>query len=84
MRDGLSPLAPWPSNINLIIINEIRQTLAEKDGADIGCPTTTGIFALIAANAAMEEAAEGKNKIRPYWLISKSGGELKPKYPGWG
>ncbi|MFQ6079623.1 MAG: hypothetical protein ACE5NJ_10890, partial [Thermodesulfobacteriota bacterium] len=48
----------------------------------IGCPITTGIFAWIAAHAAMEEAVEGKEEITPYWRTLKAGGELNPKYPG--
>ena len=66
----------------LVTINGIRQILAKKHGASIGCPITTGIFAWIAANAAMEEAAEGRKRITPYWRTLKSGGELNPKYPG--
>jgi len=66
----------------LITINEIRRILARKHGATIGCPLTTGIFARIAAEAAMEEAAEGRKRITPYWRTLKSGGELNPKYPG--
>jgi hypothetical protein len=66
----------------LITINEIRQSLAKKHKATIGCPITTGIFAWIAANTAEEEAAAGKKKITPYWRTLKSGGELNPKYPG--
>lgn len=66
----------------LITINEIRAALAEKHGATIGCPITTGIFAWIAAHAAEEAAAEGAKRITPYWRTLKSGGELNPKYPG--
>jgi hypothetical protein len=66
----------------LITINEIRKILAKKHGATIGCPITTGIFAWIAANAAEEDAAEGKKRITPYWRTLKTGGELNPKYPG--
>ena len=66
----------------LITINGIRQILAKKHGATIGCPMTIGIFARIAAEAAMEEATEGKKRITPYWRTLKSGGELNPKYPG--
>lgn len=36
-------------------INGIRQTLARKHNATIGCPLTTGIFASIAAHAAEEQ-----------------------------
>ncbi|MCL6560454.1 MAG: MGMT family protein [Firmicutes bacterium] len=66
----------------LITINEIRRILAEKHGATIACPMTTGIFAWIAAHAAAEAAAQGNRNITPYWRTLKSGGELNEKYPG--
>lgn len=44
----------------LITINEVRQVPAKRHGDTIGCPVTTGIFAWIAANAAAEEAGEGR------------------------
>lgn len=66
----------------LTTINQIRETLAQKHGATIGCPITTGIFAHIAAHAAEEAAGEGKKNITPYWRTLKSGGELNEKYPG--
>ena len=66
----------------LITINQIRAVLAQKHGATIGCPLTTGIFANIAARAAEEAAAEGKKNITPYWRTLKTGGQLNEKYPG--
>jgi alkylated DNA nucleotide flippase Atl1 len=63
-------------------INQIREKLAKKHGATIGCPITTGIFAWIAAHAAEEDVADGKKNITPYWRTLKSGGELNEKYPG--
>ncbi len=66
----------------LITINQIREIVARKHGATIGCPLTTGIFASIAARAAEEAAAEGKKDITPYWRTLKSSGELNEKYPG--
>jgi alkylated DNA nucleotide flippase Atl1 len=66
----------------LITINDIREIIAKRYQATIGCPITTGIFAWISANAAEELAAEGKKKITPYWRTLKSKGELNPKYPG--
>ncbi len=66
----------------LITINQIREVIAQKHGATIGCPLTTGIFAGIAARAAEEAAAEGKRDITPYWRTLKSKGELNEKYPG--
>ena len=66
----------------LITINEIRQIIATKHGATMGCPMTTGIFAWIAAHAADEAAAAGEENTNPYWRTLKSGGELNPRYPG--
>jgi len=66
----------------VITINQIRAVLAQRHGATIGCPLTTGIFANIAARAAEEAAAEGRKDITPYWLPLKSRGELNEKYPG--
>lgn len=66
----------------LITINEIRQILAKKHKATIGCPITTGIFAWIAANAADEDAKQGKKRITPYWRTLKTGGIINEKCPG--
>jgi len=66
----------------LITINQIREILAKKHGATIGCPITTGIFARIAAEASEERVMEGKKDITPYWRTLKSGGVLNEKYPG--
>ncbi len=66
----------------LITINEIREKIARKHNATIGCPMTTGIFAWIAAHAAEEEIAAGKKRVTPYWRTLKSNGEINPKYPG--
>ena len=69
-------------NGKLITINQIREVVAKKYGATIGCPITCGIFARIAAEAAEEDAAEGKKNTTPYWRTLKAGGEINPKYPG--
>jgi len=66
----------------LITIDLIRQKIAKKHKADIGCPLTCGIFTWIVANAAEEAESEGKSKITPYWRTLKTGGEINPKYPG--
>jgi hypothetical protein len=66
----------------LITINIIRERLAKRHGATIGCPITTGIFAGIAARAAEEDAAEGKKDITPYWRTLRVSGVLNEKYPG--
>lgn len=66
----------------LVTVNSIREFLAKRHGATIGCPITTGIFVWIAAHAAEEAAKEGKKKITPYWRTLRSKGELNPKFPG--
>ena len=66
----------------VITINRIRELLAKKHGATIGCPITTGIFAWVSAHAAEESAAMGKKRITPYWRTLKSDGSLNEKYPG--
>ncbi len=66
----------------LITINQIRDAVARRHGATIGCPITTGILARIAAGAAGEDEADGKKRVTPYWRTLKAGGEVNPKYPG--
>lgn len=66
----------------LVTINQIREILAKKHHATIGCPITTGIFASIAARAAEEAKTEGKKNTTPYWRTLKQGGVINEKYPG--
>lgn len=66
----------------VITISQIRTILAQRHGATIGCPITTGIFAWVAAHAAEEAKAEGKQDTTPYWRTLKTTGELNEKYPG--
>lgn len=63
-------------------INDLRNALAKKHGVNFCCPITTGIFTWIAANAAVEDEAEGKRRITPWWRVLKEGGKLNPKFPG--
>ncbi len=79
-------LAP-PSEVNevmkkvpegrLITLNGICKILAIKHKTQYCCTLTTGIFIMIAANA----AEETKNNV-PYWRTIKNDGELNVKYPG--
>jgi hypothetical protein len=77
--DGLMKKVPARK---LVTINQIREFLARKHGATIGCPITTGIFCHIAARAAEEEDAGGEKGVTPYWRTLKTGGTLNEKYPG--
>jgi hypothetical protein len=77
--DGLMRRVPRG---RLTTIDEIRKVLARRHGATIACPITTGIFAWIAAHAAAEAGAQGRQRTTPYWRTLKSAGEVNPKYPG--
>lgn len=66
----------------LTTINDIRDALARKYQATIGCPLTTGIFSWIAAYAAEEQRQRGATDITPYWRTLKTGGLVNEKYPG--
>lgn len=66
----------------LITINTIREKIANKYHAEMGCPITTGIFSWIAAHAAEESEKKGIKKITPYWRTLKQGGIINEKYPG--
>jgi alkylated DNA nucleotide flippase Atl1 len=66
----------------LITINRIREKIAKKYKATIGCPITTGIFSWISAHAADEDIAAGIKKFTPFWRTLKEGGVINEKYPG--
>lgn len=63
-------------------INDLRRELAKAHGTETACPITTGIFAWIAAHAAAEDEADGRQRITPWWRVLKDGDKLNPKYPG--
>lgn len=63
-------------------MNALREALAKKHKATIGCPICTGIFANISARAAEEEKLTGKKDITPYWRTLKENGQINPKFPG--
>lgn len=50
----------------LITINEIREQIARKHNATIGCPITTGIFVWISTHTTEEELAAGEKRVTPY------------------
>jgi hypothetical protein len=66
----------------LITSAQLRQKLASEAGAECACPTSTGIFVRIAAEAAEEARAEGKSRITPYWRVIRPDGGLNEKLPG--
>lgn len=61
----------------LITLKEICEKLAEKHKTQYCCTLTTGIFIMIAGNAAEEMKGD-----TPYWRTLKNNGELNKKYPG--
>ena len=61
---------------------QLRKKLAKEFGAECTCPTSTGIFVRIAAEAAEEDRAAGKKKVTPYWRVIRIDGGLNEKLPG--
>ena len=61
----------------LITLKEICENLARKHKTQYCCTLTTGIFVMIAANAAEETKSN-----TPYWRTLKNNGELNKKFPG--
>ncbi|MEM2998451.1 MAG: MGMT family protein [Thermoproteota archaeon] len=66
----------------LITIVEICRKIARKHRVKACCTLTTGIFIMVAANAAEEASKQGGNLNIPYWRTLKAGGFLNEKYPG--
>jgi alkylated DNA nucleotide flippase Atl1 len=66
----------------LITIGRIQEIVAQRHGATIGCPIITGLSAWLVAQAAYEQAAEGKKRITPYWRTIENSGDINPKTPG--
>jgi hypothetical protein len=73
-----------PRKGQLITLTQIRSKLAKAAKADTCCPLTTGIFARLAAEAAQEDAAQGKKKVTPWWRTIRDNGQLIDKFPGQG
>src|SRR5688572_19658182 len=68
----------------LVTMSQLRERLAKQFGATTACPLCTGIFLRISAEAAEEDAAEGKKEVTPWWRVVDDDGSLKPKLPGGG
>lgn len=63
----------------LLTVSQMREYLAEQNGADFTDPMTAGIFVTIAAWASAQRGGEDET---PWWRTVKANGELNPKYPG--
>ena len=52
-------------------VAHMRDDLAAQFNADVTCPTSTGIFVRIVAEAALEDLANGtpEKKITPFWRV---------------
>lgn len=52
-------------------VESMRRDLAVANGADVTCPTSSSIFARIAAEAALEEIADGApmESVAPFWRV---------------
>lgn len=64
----------------VITLDEIRDRLARRFGADRTCPLCTGIFLNIVAGAAEEESGDPRT-MAPYWRVVRDHGGLLEKLP---
>src|SRR4051812_7451785 len=79
-------LLPSPRDVESVIrgirkgtvmtVGRIREHLAAKYATTSACPLVTGIFVRISAEAAEEDALDGKTRITPYWRVVKNDGSL--------
>ncbi len=60
-----------------LTMSELRKRLAIENGADYTCPLTTGIFAIVMAEAAHER----QDCTVPWWRLVKDDGSMNDKFP---
>lgn len=66
----------------LATMTMLRAELSRRNGTDIACPITSGIFLGIVAKAAAEMEEMGAKRVTPWWRVLKSDGTLNEKMPG--
>lgn len=66
----------------VITLDTIRDALSIRHGTSIACPVSTAIFINLAAQAAEDWRAMGRNDAIAWWRTLKSGGHLNDRYPG--
>ena len=76
-RDVQTLICTIPTG-QVVTLAMLMAKLAADAGADICCPTNTGIFMRIVAEVSQLDGAEGA----PYWRVVKNKGRLNSKYPG--
>ncbi|MBL9065698.1 MAG: hypothetical protein JNN10_05345 [Sphingopyxis sp.] len=62
-------------------MDDLRASLAKKYAADAACPLTTGIFARISAEAALEHMQAGAkpSEVAPFWRVIEPTSPLAKK-----
>lgn len=65
-------------------IAQIRESLAQENGADATCPLTTGIFVRIVAEESYERMQEGApdSEVAPFWRVIEPKSPLAKKFSG--
>jgi alkylated DNA nucleotide flippase Atl1 len=66
----------------LITLDTLRDALAARHGTSIACPVSTAIFINVAAQAAEDWRALGRNDVACWWRTLKPEGLLNDRYPG--
>jgi alkylated DNA nucleotide flippase Atl1 len=73
IRDAIAGI---PHGITKTVV-QLRQELAEANGADVTCPRATTIGWLLVAEAAEEDGSDDT----PWWRLTRDG-KTEPKLPG--
>ena len=60
---------------------ELRERLAQRCGADVTCPLTTGIFLSIVAGATEDDRAAGRRLTAPWWRVVDEKDRVSEKVP---
>ena len=62
-------------------IQNLRERLAKRHGADAACPTSTSIFVRIVAEATLEDVGSGltMDKATPFWRVIEPDSALAAK-----
>lgn len=91
MKAGQKMLIPTPAEIDEVVrtipkgqvmaMADLRDRLAQNHEADVTCPLTTGIFLRMAAEYALQEMAQGKEDVMPFWRVVDPKSPLAKKLP---
>ena len=78
MVDEFIGKIPYGQTMSIV---ELRETLARSEQCDATCPVSTAIFVRIAAQAAVDDMADGQSvgEVTPFWRLLSSDEKIAKK-----